>query len=737
MQKILHILFLLLAFHVYKLGAQTQLDRWTSYIEPGLVNDYLEEADKLYVATDAGVFVMDKTTRTVLEHWTKRSVGIPSNRVESIRRDAATNRIFIGTYDIAALTVQNPDGSWENIPYPEVLTVNNAGNPVMTYCLEFDDQNRAWVGTSHGLLRYDATAGEGAWTLINEANFSNFFSSVWDMAKTPDGRLLFGSHLLFGANGDEVELLSPLGPNNNPFSELFSYSDAKVHAQADGTIWFFTDVGSYGRFDGNEWEVTTNADQPDITFHGLNFVTEDATGALWANLGWQGFVRYDAENGTWEFAEPVADTQLEEPTGLCFTENGLVLFEQGKMEWHDAAGAVLGTTNLGNYPFDGLIWRMESDQEGSLWSLESNHTGRVRNLESGIFIDVIINGEPVYLSDFAFTNEGKLWAISGKRVVRQTESGWEYFDYTNSDLPDSYGFSQMTIDSDGRAWIAVYEKGLYRYDDANGWKNFNNPAIVQNYIIDLEAGQNGQLWVSSWYNNVGTRLLLLDGETLSVFNPQLGSNYRSLNKLKFDEQTGRIYGGGSGLGYWQDNAWHALELPVDLGTDQYLFTLDIKGNYIYAATRESILLFDGNGWEVFTPQNSPLQHHNFYDSGFDALSGRIWITYNGIRGVDVYQTDFLVNTATPGNHLNPFIVTLSPNPATDLAIVAYELPAASAAQVTGRIYNLQGALLRSVEWDGSAGKYRQELNLGGLDAGVYLVEIVAGGQRTSIKLVKH
>ncbi len=738
MQKILYTLMLLLSFHVWKLGAQTQDERWTSYLAPGLVNDYLEEADKLYVATDAGVFVMDKATRTVLEHWTKRSVGIPSNRVESIRRDAATNRIFIGTYDIAALSVQNTDGSWENIPYPEALTVNNSTNPVMTYCLEFDDENRAWIGTSHGLLRYDANLGENAWTLFNEANTGDFFRSVWDMAKTPDGRLLFGSHLLFGSDGDEIELLSPLGPNNNPFSELFSYSDAHVHAQADGTIWFFTDIGSYGRYDGNEWEVTTNASQSAITFHNLSFLTEDATGALWANIGWQGFVRYDAAQGEWAIADPVAGSEMENPSGLYFSDNGPVLFEQGKMEWHDVAGAVLETTDLGNYPFNGTIWRMECDHQGSLWSLESNHTGRLRNLESGAFIDVAINGEPTYIGDFAFTNEGKLWAISGKRVIHQTENGWEFFDYTNSELPDSYGFSQMTIDSEGRAWIAVYEKGLYRYDNANGWKRFNHPALLQNYIIDLEAGQNGQLWVSTWYNNLGTRLLLLDGDNLSIFNPELGSNYWSLNKLKFDEQTGRIYGAGSGLGYWQDNAWHALELPVDLGTTQYLFTLEIAGNYIYAATRESMMLFDGNEWQVFSPENSPLQQQNFYDSGFDLLSGRIWITYNSIRAVDVYQTDLLVSTAIPGNHLNPFPVTLSPNPVTDLAVVEYELPVASTTQVVmGQIYNLQGALLRSFEWESSAGNFRQQLDLSGLEAGVYLMEIVAGKQRKSVKIVKH
>jgi streptogramin lyase len=737
MQKILYTLMLLLSFHVWKLGAQTLDDRWTSYLAPGLVNDYLEEADKLYVATDAGVFVMDKATRTVLEHWTKRSVGIPSNRVESIRRDAATNRIFIGTYDIAALTVQNTDGSWENIPYPEALTVNNSANPVMTYCLEFDDENRAWIGTSHGLLRYDANLGENAWTLFNEANTGDFFRSVWDMAKTPDGRLLFGSHLLFGSDDDGIELLSPLGPNNNPFSGLFSYSDAKVHVQADGTIWFFTDVGSYGRYDGNEWEVITHTDQPEITFHSLDFLTEDATGALWANLGWQGFVRYNSEHSEWEVANPVAGSQMENPSGLYFSDNGPVLFEQGKIEWHDEAGAVLETTNLGNYPFNGIIWNMEADQEGSLWCIEANQPGRLRNLESGDFIDVAINGEPVYVGDFAFTNEGKLWVISGKRVIRQTENGWEFFDYTNSELPDSYGFSQMTIDSEGRAWIAVYEKGLYRYDSANGWKRFNHPAILQNFIIDLEAGQNGQLWISTWYNNLGTRLLLLDGENLSIFNPELGSNYWSLNKLEFDEQTGRLYGAGSGLGYWQNNAWHPIELPVDLGNNQYLFKVEIAGNYIFAATRESIMLFDGNEWEVFTPENSPLQHHNFYDSGLDALSGRIWVTYSSIRAVDVYQTDFAVSTATPGNHLNSFKVTLSPNPATDLAAVEYELPVASAAPVTGRIYNLQGALLRSFEWDGSAGKYRQELDLSGLEAGVYLMEIVAGKQRKSVKIVKY
>jgi len=738
MQKILTTLLLLLSFHVWKLGAQTQNERWTSYLEPGLVNDVLEEADKLFLATDAGVFVLDKSTRAVLEHWTKQSVGIPSNRVESIRRDAVSNLIFIGTYDIAALSVQNTDGSWENIPYPQEVMANNASNPVMTYCMEFDDQNRVWIGTSNGLLRYDADAPENAWHWFNEENTANFFRSVWDMTKDAEGRLLFGGNMLYRSAGDDIELITPLGPNGSPFGELFSYSDAKVHAQTDGTIWFFTDVGSYGRYDGAEWEVTTHIDQPEISFHQLDFLTEDPQGVLWAYLGWQGFARYNAETGDWETGEPIANMVIENTlSGLYFSGSEALVFTQGKVEWHDAAGQHV-QTELGNYPFDGVLWRMKPDHEGSLWSLEANNYSGMRNLESGDVISLTDeNGEPLYVGDYVFTNEGKLWALSGKRVLHETESGWEFFDHTNSELPDAYGFSNLAIDSYGRVWLAVYEKGLYRYDPVNGWKLFNHPALSQRYIIDLEAGQDGQMWISTWYTNLGVRLCLINGESLTEFNPNLGSIYWSLNKLCFDEQTGRIYGGGNGLGYWQNGAWHVVDLPVDFGTQQYIVSLEIIGDRIFAATRESILLFDGSDWEVFTPDNSPLQRHNIYDAGYDVLSGRVWVAYSNIRAVDAYQTDFLVNVATPGNHLTPFHIKLSPNPVTNLAVVEYELPGTTVAQVIGRVYNLQGALLRSFEWDGSAGKHQQQLDLGSLEAGVYLMEIMAGKQRKSVKLVKH
>lgn len=736
MQKIRITLLLLLSFQVWKLGAQTQNDRWASYLEPGLVNSYLEEADKLYLATDAGVFVVDKATRTVLEHWTKQSVGIPSNKVEAIRRDAATNRIFIGTYDIAALSVQNTDGTWENIPYPQELLDEGEFNPIMTYCIEFDEENRAWIGTSHGLLRYDADATEN-WQWFNELNTATFFRSVWDMAKDAEGRLLFGGNMLYRSAGDGIELISPVGPNGSPFDGLFSYSDSKVHTQADGTVWFFTDIGSVGRYDGTEWEITTNLDNPEIPFNQLDFLAEDSEGVLWAHVGWQGFVRYNAANGAWETAEPVANSAIEDPAGLYFSTAGPIVFKQGQLEWHDAAGPTAATA-LGNYPFEGVLWKMKTDQQGSLWSLESGDDGRLRNLESGNITNLLNeNGVPLYAGDYEFTNEGKLWVLSGKRVLHQTENGWEFFDYTNSELPDSYGFGNLTIDSYGRVWVSVYEKGIYRYDAVNGWKRFSNPAFIQNYVIDLEAGQDGQLWISLWYNNVGAKIALITGDALVVFTPDLGGASGSLQKLTFDAASGRLYGGGTALGYWEAGAWHAIALPEGFETNQYITSLSIVGDRIVASTRESLLLYDGSAWEVFTPDNSPLQRQNIYDAGYDAITGRIWVAYSSMRAADTYQTDFLVNAIPSGNHLNPFNVVLAPNPVTDRTTVEFELKGTSAAQIMGRVYNLQGALLRTFEWEGSAGKYRQPLDLGGLEAGVYLLEIAAGNQRESVKIVKQ
>lgn len=733
MQKIRTLLLLLLSFLVWETKAQSSNERWTGYATPGIINDYMEEGNKLYVATDAGVFVLDKQSRAVLEHWTKQSVGLPSNRVESIRRHPATHQIFIGTYDIAAIAVQNGDGTWASIAYPEAL--QNSANATMTYCIEFDDENRLWVGTSQGLLRYE----DENWQLFNGQNTEMIFSGVWDMDKDAQGRLLFGSNVLYRANGDELELISPLGTNGTGFGEgsIFSYSDAKVQVQPDGTIWFFTDIGSVGRYDGTEWHITDHFNNQNMPFQQLDFLAQDETGTLWANLGWYGFARYNADTEAWEYAEPVANTAFEEPASLFFTDGGALLFEKGKIEWHMPATATT-ETSLGNYPFEGQVWQIKPDNEGRLWGVESSDAGgRLRNLESGELVTLIYNNEPLYISDYAFTNEGNLWVLSGKRLMRQTETGWELFDASNSSLPDSYGFSNLTIDSYGRVWISVYDTGLYRYDGTN-WKFFNQPQFSVHYVIDLEAGADGQVWASTWYTNAGARLCRIDGDAVTVFNPNLGSVYWSLNRLEFDAETGRIYGGGTGLGYWQNNAWHEVALPDSFdGSTQYITSLQFDGEHIFATSRTSLMIYDGETWENFTPANSPLQQKDIYASGYDMLSGRVWIAYSGIKALDVYQTEFTVTSTTPGNHPNPFNITCAPNPANELTFVEYNMTNTSAESVMARVYNLQGALLRSFEWDGSAGKHREQLDLAKLEAGTYVIEIATGKLRQSVKIIKH
>lgn len=701
---------ILLFLGILLLGiARAQTGTWATYLSPTKVNDYAEQDNKAYFATDAGIFVMDKTTRAI-EHWTKSANGLPSDQVESIAFHPVTKTMFIGTYDIALAYYDQ--GEWHNLTYPESL-IPDFGNPALTYCIAFDAEGRLWAGTDKGLVRYT----EGQWALYNQQNTGLFINTVWKLEHDQQGRILVGSHVLARVEGEQIEQLSP-ETGANPSQFIFAYSNANMICQHNGDLWFFTDIGTYCHYDNalQNWEVGNFIEETGLPWGEIEHVAEDQEGVLWAQFGQNGFIRFDGS--AWEAASPLGNADAEAvSSGLVFADWATLLFYENKILVHTPELPV--EYALGNYPYAAPVSQLLIDHQGEVWGNEGYNA--LRNLVSGELIAFTANGQPLYLSSPAFDAQGRLWAMGSGRVACYHNGEWQVFDSSNSPLPVDEYYAEMYVDGQGDVWVYIYEWGICHFNGQN-WKAFQHPVIANGYVTSMGARQPGEIWLSIWTNNLGTRMYRFDGDILTIENLGFTLNYAAV--ISTDPLSGRVYVAGtpSHIEYWDNGAWSDLALPQALPTSGYINSLIADNGRLIAATQTHLLLFENNEWTVFNSQNSPLSSANISDIVLDQQA-QLWIVHGNLPRLEIYQAGLVNSLPDPATGRNALLM-LAPNPAVNSVTLHYDTKNESPAFC--KIYNLQGQVVRQLTV--TAGNH-PTIDLNGLDSGIYLVSLSAEGRQ--------
>ena len=103
------------------------------------------------------------------------------------------------------------------------------------------------------------------------------------------------------------------------------------------------------------------------------------------------------------------------------------------------------------------------------------------------------------------------------------------------------------------------------------------------------------------------------------------------------------------------------------------------------------------------------------------------ITFNSEDVTSLLSTTTLENNASFGVY---------PNPSADKKIsIVYELPAGAAAQNTVAVYSLTGAKVFETKIANTSGFFNQQIDLGALNAGVYVLQFQSGDYSTTKKIV--
>jgi len=141
--------------------------------------------------------------------------------------------------------------------------------------------------------------------------------------------------------------------------------------------------------------------------------------------------------------------------------------------------------------------------------------------------------------------------------------------------------------------------------------------------------------------------------------------------------------------------------------------------------------FTGGTYVVDTQKAFFVKYPNgtVYRLKFNTFAGSATgeITFNSEDITSLLSTATLENKASFGVY---------PNPSTDKKInIVYELPSGAAEQNTVSIYSLTGAKVFETKMANTSGFFSQQIDLGALNAGVYVLQFQSGDYATTKKIV--
>ncbi len=279
-----------------------------------------------------------------------------------------------------------------------------------------------------------------------------------------------------------------------------------VKFRSDGDLWVGTQNGlflfraSHRRW--THWEVPS----PDVRNEVLEILhTRD--GSTWLATG-RGIAIHRID-GTVDWIERIAGTELQEITGLAEDDQGFIWISSGS----SLAGAYRGDgrtwTHFGADEglLAPLVHKIRKDRRGRLWFLgmakmvnndaDTNQPGAFL-FENGEFIpwttaEGLIHGR-VY--DFTEGADGAFWFATFGGLSRWRDGEWSH--WTTADGLRRDRIFTVAVDHDNRLWFGDQFSGLGFLDEDEQPRYLTTvDGLIHDGVQEVRVGPGGELWIST------------------------------------------------------------------------------------------------------------------------------------------------------------------------------------------------------------------------------------------------
>ena len=294
-----------------------------------------------------------------------------------------------------------------------------------------DRQGTLWVGTyDSGLFRYDGSGFE---------KVSTSHSQILSLLEDTEGNLWVGTG---GGGLDRIRQgnLELIGSDTGLPEAVQSIGQA-----TNGTIWAAMQSGTLVQLAGDKW---TPMETNDTWSGGATCVLPDPSGVVWV--------------GT-------------ERRGLFCWRNGQFI-PWGKPD------------DLKGHTIRGLLL----DKAGSLWISEESPIG-IQKLQSGELKNLPLPPDSRLIRAFAEDQAGNIWAGTSRGVLLRI-SGGNVTNETTNLLGAALSIRYLYTTPDGIVWIGFAGGGVGRLKDGKVVKITEAQGLVDNYISQIVADEQGWLW---------------------------------------------------------------------------------------------------------------------------------------------------------------------------------------------------------------------------------------------------
>jgi len=550
------------------------------------------------------------------------------------------------------------------------------GLPAGENCLLQDRQGYLWLGSIHGLCRYD---GVNFATYTTEHDLAG--NLVSSMCEDHRGRLWIGTFeggVSCYDNKDKGD--SPHFVNYTTENGLAGNGVRSVFEDSQGRLWFGTNngVSCYeGRGMGDSPHFTNYTTKDGLVSNFINTVCEDPQGRMWFGNGavtiaqtfhgvscfdGRGFTNYSTEDGLTgnNVTSICADSRgnvwfatfgssFREAPGhggaSCYdgerfikynTENGLPnnnvvsihKDKQGRMWFGTFGGGVccfdgesFTTYTTADGLLDNRVWGIIQDQEGIFW-LVHYHSGLTRFDEKTCRLLT----ETTVTEALIQTDKGSLWYGNANRLYCLSNSRQRCVEFTGI-------IYSMIEDSNGHLWIGT-AYGLYRYDSADDvwegrFKQFAaEDGLNSQTIYSLMEAKDGTIWAGT----IGSPgcLCRYDKEQFTAIK----TGHPVVQRL-LEDNSGRIWVGGfaaGGLTYYKSGKLQNYTIPPG-GLNSVISIIEDNDNRLWIGTLRDLYCFDGGN---FVPYGERISGHSMHQISAKDAKGHLWF---GTNGDGIYRYD--------------------------------------------------------------------------------------------------
>ncbi|MBX9798936.1 MAG: hypothetical protein K2Y13_05690 [Burkholderiaceae bacterium] len=221
-----------------------------------------------------------------------------------------------------------------------------------------------------------------------------------------------------------------------------------------------------------------------------------------------------------------------------------------------------------DFPIDALNYALVAGADGSLWAGSSNRPAM--RVQSGNLYTLTM---PAPVTSAIRDNSGHIWMAGPGGIWRSEGERLVFAAHLPTGAPADSSVRAMVHDEDGNLWVAINRLGLFKLH-AGAWSQVPAPTSVASQLMPVvaAAGTQGRLWFGYRDNLVVMR----DASGEKQWSKADGLNIGHITAIT--PQAGRTWiGGQHGLGFIQDQRFHAVQMPGNGLFDNIYAILAVQG----------------------------------------------------------------------------------------------------------------------------------------------------------------